>query len=167
MLFSRTATAISPRRRRAGPRGGRCSGHHGRLCAEAARRTLPDLPPLRSAQFAFTGPASGQLRFRPELIRQGRSSAFAAVDADGESGQVAAPTLAYGVERASQVTHDFAAAPQVAAPADCPPFFEAPRGGFFQNFEMRLAGGARPFSAAGAPEFTVWVRHLDDAGWTR
>ncbi|MFC3076611.1 acyl-CoA thioesterase [Phenylobacterium terrae] len=134
------------------------------LCAEAARRSLADLPPLRSAQFAFTGAAAGRLRFEVGLIRQGRSSSFVAVDGFADAGPVARALFAYGAARESQVGHDAADAPRVAAPEDCPPFFEAPRGGFFQNFEMRLAAGARPMSPGAEPAFTVWVRHLDHAG---
>ena len=134
------------------------------LCAEAARRRFPELAPLRSAQFAFTGPAAGRLRFQPSLIRQGRSSAFVAVDGWAEAGHAVRALLAYGADRESGVRHDSAAAPGVAAPEHCPPFFEAPRGGFFQNFEMRLAEGARPVTPGADPAFTVWVRHLDDAG---
>jgi acyl-CoA thioesterase len=132
------------------------------LCAEAARRSIAGLPPLRSAQFAFTGAAAGRLRLEPKLMRQGRSSSFVAVDGFAEGGPVARALLAYGAVRESQVAHDGAAIPDVSAPENCPPFFDAPRGGFFQNFEMRLADGARPL-AGGKPAFTVWVRHLDDA----
>jgi acyl-CoA thioesterase len=134
------------------------------LCAEAARRGFPDLPPLRSAQFAFTGAAAGRLRFEPALIRQGRSSSFVAVDGFAEAGQVVRALFAHGAGRDSRIAHDSAARPPVRPPADCEPFFEGSRGGFFQNFEMRLAAGGRPVSPGVAPTFTVWVRHLDDAG---
>lgn len=134
------------------------------LCAEAARRRFPELAPLRSAQFAFTGPAAGRLSFRPALIRQGRSSAFVAVDGVAEGGHAVRALLAFGADRESGVRHNAAAPPKVAAPEACAPFFEAPRGGFFQNFEMRLAAGARPLSPGADPAFSVWVRHLDDAG---
>lgn len=135
------------------------------LCAEAARRRFADLlPPLRSAQFAFTGAAAGRLRFEPALIRQGRSSAFVAVDGFAEGDQVARALFAHGADRQSGVGHDAAAMPTAPGPQDCAPFFDGPRGGFFQNFEMRLAAGARPLTPGAEPGFTVWVRHLDDAG---
>ncbi|MEK7264701.1 MAG: acyl-CoA thioesterase domain-containing protein, partial [Pseudomonadota bacterium] len=31
------------------------------LCLEGALRTFPDLPPLRSAQISFVGPAEGEV----------------------------------------------------------------------------------------------------------
>jgi hypothetical protein len=45
------------------------------LCLQATLLAQPDLPPLRSAQFSFIGPASGALRIRPQLLRQGTSRA--------------------------------------------------------------------------------------------
>ena len=44
------------------------------LCWEAAQRSGEALPPLRSAQFAFVGPAGGQLRIEPTLLRTARVS---------------------------------------------------------------------------------------------
>jgi acyl-CoA thioesterase len=41
------------------------------LCVEAALRTFPDAPPLRSAQFAFVGPAAGELAISVKPLRQG------------------------------------------------------------------------------------------------
>ena len=46
------------------------------LAVEASERAFPDLPPLRSAQFAFAGPAEGELRLEPKMLRRGRSAAF-------------------------------------------------------------------------------------------
>jgi acyl-CoA thioesterase len=130
------------------------------LCWAAANRSFPDLPPLRSAQFSFVGPAGGRLRLVPQLLRQGRSATILSVDAVGEDGGVAARALlTCGAARESRVAHDRVAAPAVPPPADCPPLFPAPEIGptFARNFEMRLAAGNVPFTG-GDPEFTVWTR---------
>src|SRR5579872_6083268 len=50
------------------------------LCVAATERLVPDLPPLRSAQFTFMGPVGGEVTIHPRLVRRGRSSAFAAVE---------------------------------------------------------------------------------------
>src|SRR5262245_43266589 len=47
------------------------------LCLEATLRRFPDLPPLRSAQFAFVGPATGALRIAVTMLRRGKSTVFA------------------------------------------------------------------------------------------
>jgi acyl-CoA thioesterase len=136
------------------------------LCAETARLSFPDLPPLRSAQFAFVGPAAGTLSLSADKLRQGRSSAVVAVDCQAEAGVAARALLTYGAARESGVVHDLAAMPHVPAPEDCGPFRTdgRPSTGFPQNFEIRFAGGARPMMAASEPTFLAWVRHLDDAG---
>src|SRR5688572_24370532 len=72
------------------------------MCAEAAARQLGEMPPLRSAQFAFLGPAAGRLRFRVTRLRQGRSSTFVEVDCRSEEGPAARAVLAYGAARPSQ-----------------------------------------------------------------
>ncbi len=136
------------------------------LCAVVAQRALPDLPPLRSAQVSFVGPASGQLRLTAATLRQGKSSTIVSVDCAAETGLAARALFTYGADRTSQIAHDLTAAPAVQSPEQCAPFFPPAmaKTGFFQNFEMKLAAGLRPMSGGGAPEFTVWVRHRDDDG---
>lgn len=135
------------------------------LCAEALTRQHAELPPLRSAQFAFMGPATGTLRLTPQLLRQGSSSAVAAVDCHAQDSLVARAIFTHGLRRESEVSHDLTPVPEVPGPDDCEPFRMGDAGpGFFQNFEMRLAAGARPFSQDGPPQFMAWVRHLDDEG---
>ncbi|MCA8885628.1 MAG: thioesterase family protein, partial [Hyphomonadaceae bacterium] len=56
------------------------------LAYEAVRRSHDALPPLRSAQFTFVGPASGRLRFTTALLRRGRSSTLIAADCLSEEG---------------------------------------------------------------------------------
>ncbi len=134
------------------------------LCVEAARRMGADLPPLRSGQFAFAGPAAGRLDIRPELVRRGRSAATVAVALDGEQGPAVRALLTYGAARDSRVGHDSLTAPDVAGPDGCPAFFasgDGPR--FAANMEMRLAAGSRPL-AGGDPAFWLWVRHRAPTG---
>lgn len=135
------------------------------LAHEAVRRTQSDLPPLRSAQLAFIGPASGKLRFSSTLLRRGRSSAVVASDCLNEEGPAARALFVFGAARESKVAHQFLPMPEVAAPQECRPFrkegTDAPRG-FFKNFETRIAAGARLLDGGDVrPEFAVWTRFLD------
>ncbi|HWK67412.1 MAG TPA: thioesterase family protein [Rhizobiaceae bacterium] len=136
------------------------------LCANTARLSVADLPPLRSAQVTFAGPAHGRLAFRADILRRGRTATVVSVDCTGDDKFAARVVLTYGAARESRVRHDRTARPPVPAPQDCNPFF--PEGqtppGFFQNFEMRLAEGERPLSGAARPEFAVWVRHVEEQG---
>lgn len=134
------------------------------LCAQAALRAVPDLPPLRSAQVAFLGPAAGRLRFEPRVLRKGRSATFLGVDATGEAGPAARATLVYGSNRDSEIVHDLTRVPDLPPPEAAPPLLGDDAPVFFQNFEIRHAAGATPVSQAHEPRFDVWVRHRDAAG---
>ena len=132
------------------------------LCVEAASRLLPDPRPLRSAQFAFVGPASGNVGVSAKLIRQGKSTVFATADLHGDAGPATHATLCFATPRPSVLAYAALQGPAVPAPEDCPNFFEsrlAPA--FSRHFEARLAGGAMPVSAAATPELLIWVRHRD------
>ncbi|MCK9517796.1 MAG: thioesterase family protein [Dehalococcoidia bacterium] len=136
------------------------------LCAQVSVLRYPGLPPLRSAQFAFIGPAAGTLRLSAEKLREGRSATVTSVDCFAGDAIAARALFTHGAARESQVEHDLTRMPGVPGPADCEPFRheEGTSPGFFHNFEMRLAAGTRPLSQDASPEFAVWVRHVDDEG---
>ncbi len=93
------------------------------LCVEAALRTFPEAPPLRSAQFAFVGPASGELAIQVKPLRQGKSTLFVAVDLVGEQGVATHGVLTFGAARASTLSHSEVPAPDVVAPRPANPSF--------------------------------------------
>lgn len=136
------------------------------LCVEAAQRAAADLPPLRAAQFAFIGPASGALTVTPTTLRSGKSAVFVGVDLTGEAGIAVRALLCFGAGRASALSHRALPMPATPPPEDCPPYFDPARApNFAVNFDCRLAAGARPMTAGAPPQMRVWVRHRDpDAG---
>jgi acyl-CoA thioesterase len=137
-------------------------GLSGALCYEAATRSVPELPPLRSAQFGFAGPATGRLRIEPTVLRQGRSTTFIGVDVIGEAGLAVRGLLCFGVSRASSLERVDIPAPTVQGWDDCPPFFVTPaRPTFSSHFDSRIAGGARPRTPGEDPAMLVWLRHHD------
>jgi len=114
------------------------------LCLEATIRSLPNLPPLRSAQFQFIGPAVGELKMTAKILRAGKSTVFSQAQVSGEMGI------------ATQASFE-ALAPEVY-----PAYFTWPdRPNFMQHFEGQLVSGARPCTANQAPEMLVWLRHKD------
>ena len=133
------------------------------LCLEAARRAVPDLPPLRSAQFALIGPASGPLSMTPTVLRRGKSAVFVNVDLTGEAGLAARAVLSFGVARSSQIAYGALPMPNVTPVEDSPPFFPGDRAPitFQQHFVSRFAGGTRPVSPGTKPEYLIWFRHRD------
>ena len=132
------------------------------LCHEAARVLVAPEARLRSAQFAFIGPASGSLRLIPTIARQGRSSSVVTVDMLADDALAAKATFLFGTSRASAIAFDLDRSPNVPLPDDCPPLF--PEGhspvSFANNFDVRLAAGSFIFSGD-APGFTLWVRFRD------
>ena len=133
------------------------------LCLEAALRTLPEAPPLRSGQFAFIGPAAGELAIETKVLRQGKSTLFVGVDLVGEPGLATRAILTFGAARESLVAYSDLPCPVVAPPGDCEFFFPPRSGpGFSGQFEVKLAGGTRPLSGQ-PPEYLLWIRHRDPA----
>lgn len=133
------------------------------LCLEAIRRTIPDIPALRSAQFCFIGPATGQLSIKPEVLRRGKSTVVVGVDLNGEAGIAVRGILCFGASRASSHNHQSFSMPSVAGPEAYPSYYEWPnRPNFMNHFEGRLALGARPGTPGVNPEMTVWLRHHND-----
>lgn len=132
------------------------------LCWEAAQRSTDALPPLRSAQFAFIGPAIGRLIIKPTLLRRGKSAAFIGVDLFGDAGLAVRGLLCFGTGRDSALHLVDLRAPAVPHWDDCSGFFEpSDQRKFLSHFEGRLAGGARPFTPGEEPEMIVWLRHVD------
>src|SRR6185503_8709392 len=131
------------------------------LCVEAARRAVPDLPPLRSAQFTFIGPASGPLSAGTEVLRRGKSAVFVGVDLSGDAGIATHALLSFGIARPSVITHQTLTMPKGNSITDSEPFFpgDRPLINFQRHFESRFAGGARPFSPGADPEYLIWFRH--------
>jgi hypothetical protein len=129
---------------------------------EAALRAAPDLPPLRSAQFTFIGPASGPLTITPTILRRGKSAVFIGVDLSGEAGLATRAVLSFGVARASAIAYSDLPIPKAASIEDSPSFFgDKLVINFQQQFESRMAGGARPVTPDAAPEYLIWFRHRD------
>ncbi|HEX4874576.1 MAG TPA: thioesterase family protein [Sphingorhabdus sp.] len=46
------------------------------LAYQSAKLVAPDLPPLLTAQIAFSGPLSGEVEIHSKILRRGRNSAF-------------------------------------------------------------------------------------------
>lgn len=124
----------------------------------AARRAIPDLPPLRSVQAAFVGPAAGRLRLSPEVLRRGKSATTVGVDVVGDAGLAARLTFFCGAARVSKVAHERVGAPEANPPDGCPAALGSGEGPTFAaNFDIRHVSGGLPFSG-GPPEFVMWAR---------
>jgi len=138
-------------------------GMSGGLCVAAAMLLNPDLPPLRSAQFTFVGPAFGDVVVTPRVVRQGKSSVFMHVELSSEGKLATQAMLCFGAARESKLHIRARPIPVCTAPSESPAFFDAddaPQ--FARNFDSGRAGGARLLGGvASDPEYLVWLRHRD------
>jgi acyl-CoA thioesterase len=134
------------------------------LCLEGALRAFAGLPPLRSAQISFVGPAEGAIEVTAAILRQGKSVTFVNADLTGDKGLAARAVFAFGAARASMFTTHFMPPPPLPGPDEAahffPPGVEGP--GFARNFDVRLAKGGIPLTASKEHDHFLWVRHRDE-----
>jgi acyl-CoA thioesterase len=131
----------------------------------AVRAVQGDLPPLRVAMVSFVGPASGGLRFRSQLLRQGKSTTSIAVDGLVGGNICVRAEFLFAAARSSAVHHDFLPCPSVDRPESCAPLHAregAPAS--LGNFDIRPATAILPMSGAIDPVLTAWARHGDASG---
>ena len=134
------------------------------LCLRAAL-PLAAGRPIRSAQIAFVGPASGELVSVPTVLREGKNTAFISVRMTGPEGVVAECIFAFGAARESSLDFANMPAPATTLPDETPSFSpdENRRPAFSRHFNVRLIKGGRPISGAPDGEIVLWMRHKDEA----
>ena len=130
------------------------------LALVAAQRTVPDLPPLRSAQVAFVGPLAGVVTASARLLRRGRNATFIEADVDGEAGAGLRATFVFMAAMPSSIDHVSGEAPAFSLPGpDTPTSNGHPAIAFSRNFEMLdQRGGIAP------AEWLRWARLVDREG---
>lgn len=124
-----------------------------------------DLPPLKSAQITFVGPAMHEQIFKPTVLRQGKSVTVMTTDCFSSAQLALHMTMVFTASRDSRILHDYSQPPAVSHPDDYPVWDAGPQAPIcVHNFQKKLAGGALPFSGATDPELLMWVRHEEAQG---
>lgn len=131
------------------------------LCLAGVRLDFPDLPPLRSAQISFVGPASGEVTVTTRMLRQGKSASFVIADLTSEAGPGTHAIFCFGASRPSAYALSRFEAPPVPGPDGAPDHFARGGPSFKQHFEVRLVGGLPPVSGASEADVIMWIRPLD------
>lgn len=132
------------------------------LALRACELAVPGLPPLRAGQIAYIGPASGEVRLVPQLIRQGKSVAYLACDLLSGGAVAMRALFAFGGSRGSAYAAVAPPPPPCSRPGECQPIWPGGVGpAFAQHLNQRLAGDLRPLSGADRGDLLVWVKHAE------
>ena len=110
-----------------------------------AQAAFPQLPPLRSAQFAFIGPVTGALFLTPILLRAAKSATFIQVEGKTETNTALSATLVFGAARRSRQSYSALPMPDAAPPGALPELIREPFAPTFSyQFETQIAGVRPP-----------------------
>lgn len=132
------------------------------LCLEGALRDHLDLPPLRSAQIAYVGPAGGEARVQSALLRRGKNVAFVGADLFSEGHLATRAIFAFGAARTPAVEAAFLPMRDFPPPEDMPAAKPERLPVFARNFDMRYLTGGRPFSGSTDCDIYLWLKHADE-----
>ena len=137
------------------------------LCLQAVQNQFSELPPLRSAQINFIGPAGGKVSIKASIMRQGKSVTFICAEMFGEQGLATHAVFSFGAARDSKLDNVFIPTPQVPSLEQSSDFFgNNPGPAFAKNFDCRMSLGEPPVSNSELSEFFIWARHKDQAANT-
>lgn len=137
------------------------------LLAAAIGKENPDLPPLRTAQINFIGPAVYQLRVRQDILRRGKNNVTVSAALDSEAGAGTHGFFTYGLTREIPQTLDYPIHKVAVSPDDAPPFHEMLEGApsFLKNVDRRWVSGPRFMEGSDNPDMLVWARLVDPNSW--
>ena len=132
------------------------------LALEAARKSAPDLPPLRSAQVSFVGPLAGEIEVTTRLLRRGRNASWITAEVTSEAGVGLVATFVFmGPIESSLHLNEMPLLPGIMPAEDAVPLPPNVGPGFIDNFDRRFA---LPREAQRDGEICWWLRVKDRAG---
>jgi acyl-CoA thioesterase len=111
-------------------------GFSAALALEAALRSEPDLPPLRSAQVAFIGPLAGEVTVTATKLRRGRNAAFLQSDVVSEAGLGMRATFVFMAALQSKAALDTAPRAPSSPPKPDAELYTGPDHFFTGNFNF-------------------------------
>lgn len=137
------------------------------LLAAAIQQDYPDLPPIRTAQVNFIGPAMDKLEVRHQLLRQGKNNVTLSATLDSEAGAGTHGFFTYGVTRQLPQEMDYPARAMEKKPEDAEPFHPTTEGApsFLTNLDRRWVAGPRFLEGSNNPDMLFWARLTDPKSW--
>lgn len=136
------------------------------LLVAAIQNENADLPPLRTLQVNFIGPAVGALDVSTQLLRQGKNNITYRAELDSELGAGTHGYMTFGVNRELELAMDYPPKSDIARPDELEPWImssEAPN--FLTNFDRRIVSGPGFFERSDNPDIMIWARMKDETCW--
>ena len=132
------------------------------LLLAAIQDSYRDLPPLRTAQINFIGPATGNLTVSHKLLRRGKNNVTIEARLDSELGAGTYGYFTFGVNRDMERTMTYPLHLPTTAPEEAELVVpQAPAPSFLTNFERRLISGPHLLAGSDNPDMLLWTRHTD------
>ncbi|MEM7512096.1 MAG: thioesterase family protein [Bacteroidota bacterium] len=140
------------------------------LCLHGAMEQVDDLPPLRSVNVNFIGPASPEVYVEANVLRRGKNVVFVESRLVGQAGLITHCVFSFGAARESRLDTMYEDNMVAPDPESVGPLFPkdgiTPSGkrvppSFAQNFEVGFVKGNLPFSGSDDPFMELWVKHRD------
>lgn len=135
------------------------------VALHAAQAKLDGLPPLRSAQVAFVGPISGDIRVDVERLRRGRTASFVqsdiAFEKDGDWPLGLKTLFVFMDERESSIDHVASDYPDVPPPDIGKATSRVKTLSFLQHFEF---ADVKHAPDKGPADYLRWIRLADREG---
>ena len=136
-------------------------GLSGALAYHAASHIENDLPPLRSAQIAFTGPLFGTLTVETAMLRRGKNTAFVQSEIHGDKGLGLHCNFIFAAPRDTVVKTSDIVTPDFPALPDGADLHSGPSQYFTSNMEYV---GKRIDTSQKTNRLTRWMRLKQRAG---
>ncbi len=139
------------------------------LLAAAIQNDHPDLPPLRTAQINFIGPAVDQLSVSHKLLRQGKNNVSFSAALNSPLGAGTHGLFTYGVTRTLAREMDYPSRDIPIQPDDAESFFPRDENAplFLHNLDRRLVSGPRFMEGTDNPDILMWARLTDPDSWDK
>lgn len=139
------------------------------LLVAAIQNDYPDLPPIRTAQINFVGPAMDMMTVRHDMLRRGKNNVTLSAALDSAAGAGTHGLFTFGVTRDLPQELDYPRRTVDIQPEDSEPFFsnaqDAPS--FLTNIDRRWVSGPRFMEGSDNPDMLFWARLTDPNSWDK
>ena len=137
-------------------------GLTGALMLAAVQSAHDDLPPLRTIQINFAGPASGRIKVSTDILRRGKNTVTIEARLTGDDALAGRAIFTFGVNRDMQVQAHYTRRDDIPQPEEIPDLTWNDRVPvFMKHFEARAIKLSVPMSGSAEDDNLIWFRHKD------